>query len=129
MGDPELTDEEVAELRDDCRIFAELIIAALLRMRLRGEDVRDDGARGDADGFAPVHEMRWRPLQMRLMRLGPVRGIGGVTAARVAAPVHRDAPSLMQHFDHRRRQVRGDGGAHELVRHAVVSWFSGNVAA
>ena len=64
---------------------AEARAIALLGMRAVGEDRLDEGRGLRADRLGPADDARGRPLQMALMGLGHVGGVGGVAAADVAA--------------------------------------------
>jgi hypothetical protein len=56
-------------------------------MRTIGEDGGDEGRGLGADGFRPLDQARRRPLEMMLVGLGHVRGIGAVAARRGIAKI------------------------------------------
>ena len=88
-------------------------------MRVAVEDGGDDVAGRGADALAPAHKPRGRPLEMRLVRLRPVRGIGGVASLAHAPEMDGDAFALVKNLEHRRRQPHVDRGAQQRIGHAI----------
>ena len=89
-------------------------------MRTIGEDRGHEGRGLRADGRRPLDEARRGPLEMVLMGLGHVGGIGGVAAPRVITRVGRDALAAMQGFDRRGADADLDDLVDQLVRDRVV---------
>ncbi len=79
----------------------------------------DSGVSRDPDA-RPVDEARGRPLQVALVRLRQMGGIGGVPAADRTPLMGGDALAAMEDFDGRRRQAGVDVFVDERVGDRVV---------
>jgi hypothetical protein len=73
-----------------------------------------------ADGARPVDEARGRPLEMALVRLRHMGGIGGVPPADDTAPMRGDALGPVEDLDGRRGQAGVDVFVDERVGDGVV---------
>src|SRR5262245_22349055 len=88
---------------------------ALLGMGPIRENRRDERRGLSADGTRPVDEAGGRPLQMMLVGLGHVRGVGGVAAAEGTAPMGGDPLPTVEDLD----GCRGQAGVDVLVQEGV----------
>jgi len=96
---------------------------ALLGVRPVGEDGFDERGGVRADGAAPGDEARGAPLQVLLMGLGHVGGIGGVAAAEGTAWMGGHALAAVEDFDGGGGQARVDPLMQEAIGDGVV-WSS-----
>src|SRR5207245_8273183 len=87
---------------------AEARAIALLGMRTVREDRLDQRGRLRADGARPVDEARRRPLEVALVGLRHVGGVGGVLAADDTPPMRGDALAAVEELDGGRGQTRVD---------------------
>src|SRR5262245_1204048 len=93
---------------------------ALLRMRTIRENCRDERRRLRPDGPRPVDEARGRPLQMVLVGLGHVSGVGGVTAAEGASAMDGHPLTAVEDLDGGGGQAGVDLLVQERVGDGVV---------
>lgn len=89
--------------------------------------MRDDRPGRRADRGSPSDEARRRPLQVLLMRLRPMPGVGAVATARVPAGVRGDARPVVKHLDHRRGHPDHDHRADELIGHTIEVFLDRDV--
>src|SRR2546426_7429610 len=89
-------------------------------MRTVREDRLDRGGRLGADRARPVDEARRRPLQMALVRLRHMGGVGRVRAADGAPSMGRDALAAVEDLDGGRGQAGVDVFMNERVGDGVV---------
>jgi hypothetical protein len=89
-------------------------------MRPIREDCLHQGGGLRADGAGPVDEARGRPLEVVLVRLRHVGGVGGVLASDEAPGMGGDALAAMKDFDGRRGQAGVDVLVHERGGDGVV---------
>jgi hypothetical protein len=99
---------------------AEAGAIALLGMRPVGEDRLDERGRLGTDGARPVDEARRRPLEVALVGLGHVGGIGGVVPADKTPPMRGDTLAAVEDLDGGGGQTRDDVFVDERVGDGVV---------
>src|SRR5258707_4664517 len=96
-------------------------------MREAVEDLAHHAAGRGANALAPVHEARRTPLEMALMRLGPMPWPGRGAAPHRAPDMHRDALAVSKQLDRRRREAHIDRRAHQEVGHTIEVPIDGDV--
>jgi hypothetical protein len=91
------------------------------------QDLLDQFATGRADFFRPVNQAGGRPLQIALVRLGPVfldgRKLPGLKTPRVRG----HAFALMKNFDRGLRQAHIQFGMDQCMRRAVIMFVDHHV--
>src|SRR5271155_2259872 len=89
-------------------------------MRLAGHDALPQPCREGTNLARPFDDARRRPLQILLVRLGTVLGVGAGAMRPAAAYVTGNPLALIEDLHRRLRAARLDLLAHQLIRRAVV---------